>query len=61
MTKKISRIIAILMLIFSIAFVAYALNHPEASFTWSNTSTYAMYALYVAIMVFLLIAPFKKK
>lgn len=60
MIKKISRIIASLMLIFSIAFVVYALNHPEASFSWSNTITYVLYALYIAVMVFLFIAPFKK-
>ena len=60
MTKKLSRIIAALMLILAIAFVVYALNHPEAGFPWNNSITYALYIAYLAVMIVLFIAPFRK-
>ena len=61
MRKKISRIIAVMMLIFAVIFIVYALNHPEASFTWDNSITYAIYVLYGIIMMFMFIAPFRGK
>ena len=60
MAKKTSRIIGMIMLIVAIAFVVFALKHPEASFPWSNTVTYAIYAVYLIVVAILLVAPFKK-
>ena len=60
MAKKTSRIIGMIMLIVAIAFVVFALKHPEASFPWSNTVTYAIYAVYLIVVTILLVAPFKK-
>ena len=59
MTKKYSRIIAVIMLIIAVIFILAALNNPQASFPWSNTITYILYGIYVVIMVVLFIAPFK--
>ena len=61
MTKKYSRIIAVIMLVIAVIFIFVALNNPQASFPWSNTITYIFYGIYVVIMVVLFIAPFKKK
>lgn len=49
-----------IMLIVAIAFVVFALKHPEASFPWSNAVTYAIYAVYLIVVAILLVAPFKK-
>lgn len=61
MTKKISRIIGSIMLVIAIAFVVFALKHPEMSFPWSNTITWVLYGLYALVTAILLIAPAKKK
>lgn len=61
MSKKVSRIIGSIMLAAAVIFVAAALGHPEMSFPWSNSVTYSLYAIYLAVMIFLLIAPFKKR
>ena len=61
MSKKLSRIIAAVMFILAIAFLAFALAHPNASFTWSNAVTYAIYAVYILAMTVLFIAPFKRE
>ena len=61
MIKKISRIIGSIMFVAAIVFVIFALNHPEMSFTWSNTITYLLYGLYFVVMVIMFVAPFKKK
>ena len=58
--KKKSRIIASIMLIVAIAFFVFAVTHPTASFPWSNTITYFIYAIYMVIMVLLFVAPHKK-
>ena len=60
MTKKISRIIGSIMLVIAVAFVVFALNHPEMSFPWSNTITWVLYGLYAIVTVVLLVAPTKK-
>lgn len=60
MNRKISRITAFFMLIIAIAFVPFALNHPEASWPWSNTVSFIIYAVYIVLMIFLFAAPFKK-
>ena len=59
--KKLSRIIAAVMLIVAAVFFAFAITHPTASFPWSNTVTYSGYAVYLLIMIILFIAPYKKR
>lgn len=59
--KKISRIIAGLMLAAAVVFFWYAGNHPEAGFPWSNTVTYVLYGVYALVMIVLFVAPFKRK
>lgn len=61
MKKNVSRIIGLVMVAIAIAFVVFALNHPEMSFPWSNTITWVLYGLYAIITAVLLIAPTKKK
>lgn len=59
--KTASRVIAAVLTAAALGFVWYALGHPEASFPWSNTITFALYFLYLAATVLLWIAPFPKK
>ena len=40
----------VLMLIISISFVVYALGHPEGSFPWNLSVTYALYGIYFVVM-----------
>ena len=61
MKKSTSRIVGLVMLIIAVAFIAFALNHPEMSFPWNNTITWLLYGLYVLVTVVLLIAPKMKK
>ena len=61
MKKRISRILGLIMLIIAIAFIVFALNHPEMSFPWNNTITWLLYGLYVLVTVVLLIAPKMKR
>lgn len=61
MKKNVSRIVGLVMTVIAIAFVVFALNHPEMSFPWSNTVTWVLYGLYATVTVVLLIAPTKKK
>lgn len=61
MSKKISRITAGIMCVISVVFFLYALNHPQAGFPWHNSITYAIYTIYLLIMILLFIAPFGKK
>ena len=57
MKKRISRILGLIMLIIAIAFIVFALNHPEMSFPWNNTITWLLYGVYFLVTVVLLIAP----
>ena len=50
-----------LEMIIAIAFIVFALNHPEMSFPWNNTITWLLYGLYILVTVMLLIAPKTKK
>jgi uncharacterized membrane protein YkvA (DUF1232 family) len=59
-TKKISRIVAIVMFALALVFVWYALNHPESSWPWSSTITLILYGAYIVVMIVLFVAPFKK-
>lgn len=61
MKKLISRILGTAMLIGAILFISFAITHPEMSFPWSNVLSYLLYAIYLAIMLILLIAPSRKK
>ena len=61
MKKSTSRIVGLVMLIIAVAFIMYALNHPEKSFPWNNTITWLLYGLYFLVTVVLLIAPKLKK
>ena len=60
MSKKVSRIIGAVMLAAAVIFVIIALMNPQMSFPFSNAVTYCIYAVYAALTVLLLIAPFKK-
>ena len=57
MKKSTSRIVGLVMLIIAVAFIMFAVNHPEMSFPWNNTITWLLYGLYVLVTVVLLIAP----
>ncbi len=61
MTRKCSRMIAVIMLVIAGIFVVVALRNPQASFPWSNTITYAIYGVYLIAMTALFAAPFKKQ
>ena len=49
-----------MMLIAAVIFLVYAVTHPTASFPWSNTITYALYAVYILVMLVLFVASRKK-
>ena len=58
--RKMFRSIAWVMLIAAVIFLVYAVTHPTASFSWSNTITYALYAVYILVMLVLFVASRKK-
>ena len=58
--RKMFRSIAWVMLIAAVIFLVYAVTHPTASFPWSNTITYALYAVYILVMLVLFVASRKK-
>lgn len=60
MTRKRSRIIAVIMLITAAVFIVIALNNPQAVFPWSNTITYSLYGIYAVVMTVMFIAPFSR-
>lgn len=43
---------ALTLLVIGIIFIFYALNHPEASFPWSNNITYIIYIVYLLLIVY---------
>ena len=55
--KKLSRIIAVLMLLLAIGFFCYAVTHPVASFPWGLSVTYTIYGVYLLVMAVLFAAP----
>lgn len=59
MTKRQSRIIALLMIIAAIGFICYALGHPEKAWPWPNWITNIIYFVYMAFAIIFLIAPFE--
>ena len=50
MKRKIFLGISIAMLLLAAGFMVYAFNNPQASFPWSNTITYMIYAVYAVMM-----------
>ncbi len=61
--RKIFLTIGCLLLAFAIVFLCYALQHPEASFPWSNSITYTIYCVYllVDLLAFVLAALSRNK
>ena len=59
MTKRRSRLIALLMIIFAIGFICYALGYPEKAWPWPNWITNIIYFIYVSFAIIFLIAPFE--
>lgn len=59
MTKKIAHTMASLMLALAGVFLAFALTHPEMSFPWSNTITYALYGGYLVEVAVLYLLPMR--
>lgn len=51
--------IALIMCVLAVAFVFFAVTHPEMSFPWGNTVTYFLYGIYLIIMTVLTIHGFK--
>ncbi len=60
MTKRIARIMATVMLALAGVFLAFAMTHPELSFPWSNTITYALYGGYLLVVAVLYLLPLHK-
>lgn len=60
MTRKITRVIGLFMLFVTVKFVIVACNNPQMSFPWSNTITYMLYIVWLAIMILCIVAPFEK-
>ena len=54
MTKRQSRLIALLMIIFAIGLICYALGHPEKAWPWPNWITNIIYFIYMAFGIKLL-------
>lgn len=44
--------IGLAMILIGIIFIFYALNHPEASFPWSNNITYVIYMAYLILTIY---------
>lgn len=62
MNRKVFLCISVLMFIFAIGFVIYALNNPQASFPWSNSITYAIYfGYFIAMVVFFVLSRLVEK
>ena len=51
-------LIGILMLVIMLAFLAYALTHPEASFSFSLDITYLIYIIYLTATVSMFVISF---
>ena len=51
MQKKVFSWLSIGMLLFAICFIVYALNNPQASFPWNNSYSYAIYIIYLVVMI----------
>ena len=55
------RLAGLAMAAIAVAFVAFAFNHSEMSFPWSNRITFGFYGTYTLLMIVLLVAPEKRK
>lgn len=58
MSKKsmIFFIIGCVLVVAAVFFVLYALKHPESSFPWPNSITYAVYGGYICVTIALFVA-----
>lgn len=56
MRGKQSRRIAVIMLVAAVAFLIYALAHPEMSWPWGNGISYILYGAYIVIMALLFVS-----
>jgi len=59
--RLVFRIIGAAMFVGGVAFLLYALRHPESGFPIPLKLTYILYAVYVIVMLVFLLAPFKRK
>ena len=61
--SKVFFIIGCVLVVAAFLFVLYAMQHPESSFPWPNSITYAGYAVYICITIsfFLASAGMKRK
>lgn len=55
MSKKKYKKIFIICILVLIIFIIYAFNHPEKSLPFNNNITYAIYILYICLIVYLFI------
>lgn len=53
--SKIFLRIGVCMMVIAVAFFAFALNHPERSFNWSNAITYAIYVVYLIVTIIMFV------
>lgn len=49
------------MLVVAVLFVFFAMTNPEMSLPLPLSATYIIYGIYLALMIILLIAPFRGK
>ncbi|MDE6567478.1 MAG: hypothetical protein K2K70_07080 [Lachnospiraceae bacterium] len=61
MIRKIARAMGLFMLFVAVIFIIVACNNPQMSFPWSNTITYMLYIVWLAIMILFIVAPFGTK
>ena len=58
---KYKRMIAAFMFLAADGLVAFAFNHPEMSWPWSNAVSHILYGTYLIVTVVLFIAPVNRK
>lgn len=61
MSKVVSRILGLILLLGAVIFLAISAAHPEVSFPWNNVITHILFGIYLVGMIILLIAPYRKK
>jgi len=52
--------IGIMMVIFAICFIIYAVNNPQVNFPWNNSITYGIYFVYAVVTIICIRKVFKK-
>lgn len=61
MSKRVSRVIACIMLVIGVIFAVVVLNNPQLSWPWSNTITHFIDLIYLIVMDMLFAISFKKE